>query len=101
MAKRATRRPKQRPRQRPTGGAVSALATAVRRRRKALRLTQEDLARYAGCGLAFLYQLENAKPTVRLDKVLDVLEVLGLELRIEEGQSRLSVGPADLRESEG
>ena len=79
---------------------VSALATAVRRRRKALRLTQEELARYAGCGLAFLYQLENAKATVRLDKVLDVLEVLGLGLRVVEGRARLSVEPADLREGE-
>lgn len=49
------------------------------------------LARYAGCGLAFLYELEASKPTVRLDKVLAVLEVLGLTLKLEPGRVPLTV----------
>ena len=60
------------------------LATVVRRRRKSLRLTQLELAELAGCGPDFLYDLERAKPTLRLDKVLEVLRVLGLRLRFDE-----------------
>ncbi len=71
--------------------AFQALGRAVRTRRKSLRLTQDRLARLAGCGVAFLYLLETGKPTVRLDKVLDVLEVLGLQLRLEPGRAGLKV----------
>jgi len=67
------------------------LGQAIRKQRKALRLTQVQLAQLAGCGLAFLYQLEKGKPSVRLDKLLDVLEVLGLQLRLESGREVLVV----------
>lgn len=73
------------------------LGLAIRRRRKELGLTQQALAELAGCGLAFLYDLERGKPSVRLDKVLDVLDVIGLELRLEEGRGGLEVGPEALR----
>jgi len=56
------------------------IAQAVVRRRKALRLTQEGLADLAGCSPRFVRSLEAGKRTVRLDKLLSVLEVLGLEL---------------------
>ena len=52
----------------------------IRDRRKALHLTQNDLADLAGCSPRFLRALEGGKPTVRLDKLLDVLDALGLEL---------------------
>lgn len=68
-----------------------ALAEAVRSRRKALGITQIDLARLAACGPDFIYDVEAAKPTLRLDKLLDVLEVLGLELVVREGKARLRV----------
>jgi y4mF family transcriptional regulator len=67
------------------------LGAALRARRKSLGLTQEDLCRLAGCGLAFLYELEIGKPTVRLDKVLAVLAVLGLELSLAEGRRPLRI----------
>jgi HTH-type transcriptional regulator / antitoxin HipB len=57
---------------------AQVLGQAVRAQRKLLRLSQAELAGHAGVGLAFLYQLETGKPTVRLDKVLAVLEVLGI-----------------------
>lgn len=57
---------------------AQVLGAAVRRQRKLLGLTQEELALHAGVGLAFLYELETGKPTVRLDKVLAVLRVLGI-----------------------
>jgi y4mF family transcriptional regulator len=68
-----------------------ALARTVRTRRKRLHVTQVQLARLAGCGPVFVYDIESAKPTLRLDKLLDVLEVLGLELQVAEGKARLRV----------
>ena len=67
------------------------LGRALRGRRRSLGLTQQDLARLSGCGLAFLYELEMGKATVRLDKVLAVLAVLGLELSLVEGKRGLGV----------
>ena len=76
------------------------LGVALRRRRKSLGLTQEELGRLAGCGLAFLYELESGKPTVRLDKLLAVLGVLGLELSLGEGKRRLGIDPRWLDEQQ-
>lgn len=56
------------------------LGAAVRAARERAGLTQAQLARRAGAGLKFLYELESGKETLRTDKVLDVLEVLGLQL---------------------
>lgn len=72
---------------------VSPLGAVVRSRRRALRLSQAELASLANVGLAFMYELEQGKPTLRLDKLLDVLSVLGLELRVTQGKSRLSIDP--------
>lgn len=69
------------------------LAAAIRRRRKSVGLTQLELADLADCGVAFIYALEQGKPTVRLDKVLAVLHVLGLTLMLTEGEAPLSVAP--------
>lgn len=56
------------------------IAEQVRDRRKALRLTQDDLADLASCSPRFIRALEAGKSTVRMDKLLDVLDALGLEL---------------------
>ncbi len=60
-----------------------ALGEEVRRRRKVLRLTQAELADLANCGPDFLYDLERGKPTIRIDKLMLVLEVLGLTFKLE------------------
>lgn len=49
-------------------------------RRKELRLTQQELADLAGVSPRFIHELENGKPTVRLDRLLAVANTLGLEL---------------------
>lgn len=59
---------------------IDSLATQVLERRRKLRLTQEQVADLAGCSVRFVGALEAAKPTVRLDKLVGVLDVLGLEL---------------------
>lgn len=71
--------------------AVKRIAIAVRQRRKRLGVTQQALAKMAGCGLVFVYNLERAKPSLRFDKLLDVLDVLGLELVVTDGSSGLRV----------
>jgi HTH-type transcriptional regulator/antitoxin HipB len=68
-----------------------ALAARIRKERKLLGLTQAELARLAGCGPIFVHKVEMGKPSVRLDKVLDVLSVLGLSLTIAHGKPVLQV----------
>lgn len=62
---------------------AQALAETVKTRRKALRLTQRELAELAAVGPDFLYDLERGKPTLRLGSVMQVLEALGLHLKLE------------------
>ncbi|MFK7740791.1 MAG: helix-turn-helix domain-containing protein [Planctomycetota bacterium] len=59
------------------------MARELRARRLALGLKQVELAELANCSTRFVHTAEAGKPTVRLDKLLDVLNVLGLDLRIE------------------
>ncbi len=49
----------------------------VRARRKANRLSQQELAELAGVGLRFLKELERGKATVRMDTTNAVLAVFG------------------------
>ena len=70
---------------------ILELAQALRARRRTLGLTQVELGRFAGCGPDFVYDLEAGKPTIRLSKLLDVLAVLGVELRLVEGRRALAV----------
>jgi y4mF family transcriptional regulator len=60
------------------------LGEIVRVSRRRQKLTQGELARLAGVGTAFLYQLEAGKPTVRMDKVLAVLAALNLCFTVEK-----------------
>lgn len=58
------------------------IAEAVRRRRRQLSLTQQDAADLAGVSVRFLRALEQGKPSVQLDRVIAVLDALGLELTV-------------------
>lgn len=73
---------------------VARLAEAVRERRHALGLRQADLAELGGCSRRFVHTLEQGKPTLRLDKLLDVLEVLGLGLSVVPGRGEIEPTPA-------
>lgn len=61
---------------------VEEIGALVRQARLAQGLRQEQLAAAAGVGLRFLVELERGKPTVRLVKVLAVLEALGCRLDV-------------------
>jgi len=52
----------------------------IKQKRKADGLTLEQAAAISGVSYAFLSALENGKETVRLNKVLQVIECLGIEL---------------------
>lgn len=54
-------------------------------RREELGLRQEELAELADCSVRFVHTIEAGKTTLRLDKLLDVLTVLGLRLEVERG----------------
>jgi y4mF family transcriptional regulator len=58
------------------------LAKEITEMRKASGLTQVELAERAGVGLRFVRELEQGKPTVRLDKVNQVLALFGCELAV-------------------
>jgi HTH-type transcriptional regulator / antitoxin HipB len=61
----------------------SNLALDVRARRKDLGLTQVEVADLADVSARFVMELEQGKPTVRLDKLTAVLDAMGLTLRAE------------------
>ena len=56
------------------------IGKAVRDRRKLDGLTLTETAGLTNVGVRFLSELENGKPTVRLDKLLRVVNALGLQL---------------------
>ena len=56
------------------------LSATLKSLRKEYGLTQEDLALECGAGLNFVRQLEQGKPTLRMDKVNQVLAMFGYEL---------------------
>lgn len=55
------------------------MASFIRQKRKAVHLTQAELAEKAGVGLRFIRELEQGKQTLRLDKVNQVLHLFGYE----------------------
>lgn len=56
------------------------IAKYLKEKRKALNLTQTNLASKAGVGLRFIRDLEQGKTTLRMDKVNQVLKLFGQEL---------------------
>ena len=65
-----------------TTNSPEQLGAAIRARRKSLKVTQKDLAMTCGTGLRFIIDLEKGKPTCQIGKTLQVLQALGLGLRI-------------------
>lgn len=59
--------------------------------RKKSGLTQMEFSKRAGVGLRFVRDLEQGKPSVRLDKVNRVLIFLGHHLEIEPNYGRKDI----------
>ena len=64
----------------------------IKQKRKDDGLTLEDAAAVCGVSYAFLSALENGKETVRLNKVLQVIKCLGIEL---DASTRTWASPGD------
>ena len=61
---------------------VEEIGKQVREARKALKVTQKDLALTSGTGLRFIIELEKGKETCQIGKVLTVLQTLGIRLQL-------------------
>jgi HTH-type transcriptional regulator / antitoxin HipB len=64
------------------------LGELARKQRKRLALKQLDIAGLGNTGNRFIVELESGKPTLQLQKVLDVLDLLGLELIVKPKTAR-------------
>ena len=58
---------------------MNRIAVFIKENRKAAGLTQEEFALRSGLGLRFLRELEQGKPTVRMDKVNQALAMFEME----------------------
>lgn len=58
---------------------MNKIAEFVKRKRKEAGLTQEEFAMRSGLGLRFIRDLEQGKPTVRMDKVNIALGMFDME----------------------
>ncbi|MCQ2199120.1 MAG: helix-turn-helix transcriptional regulator [Paludibacteraceae bacterium] len=56
------------------------LSLTVKNLRKEYGLTQEELAMKSGVGLNFIRDLEQGKPTLRMDKVNQLLDLFNYTL---------------------
>lgn len=61
---------------------AKSLGQAVRKRRKELGYTQEQLAGFCGCSTPYLSALENGKETAELGRALRIVNTLGLDLHV-------------------
>lgn len=66
---------------------VEDLGAIIQNARKEQGMTQIDVAGLAGFGNRFIVDLEKGKETVQMQKALDVLALLGLELVIRKKAS--------------
>ena len=62
---------------------MGTMGQEVRHRRRELKLNQAELAELAGVSASLVRFIEHNKPTIRLDKVINVLNVLGLEMTVK------------------
>lgn len=60
---------------------IGRVAKAVR---KSQDLTQLDVAGLSSLGNRFVVEMEKGKPTIQMQKVLEVLNLLGLELVVKK-----------------
>ena len=56
----------------------------LRARRKELRYTQSYLSELTGLSISFISDVENGKKTVELNRSIDLLSMLGVDLMLEK-----------------
>lgn len=63
---------------------MNEIGEQIKELRKKLGLTQVEFAKRTGVGLRFIRELEGGKPTVRMDKLNQVLEFLGYHIELKK-----------------
>lgn len=58
----------------------SQLGYFIRQTRRSLKVTQKEVAALAGTGPRFIIDLEHGKATCELQKVLEVINILGIQM---------------------
>lgn len=58
----------------------------IRSRRRQLRIDQTEVARLASCSKPTVVAAEQGKSTLRLDKLMAILRVLGPRLSVEDAE---------------
>ena len=61
---------------------VRDIGEAVNRARIEAGLTQRELAAACGCGVRFISELENGKPTIEFGRAIRVLNALSLDVEV-------------------
>jgi len=72
------------------------IGNLIRQTRKALGVTQKDLALTSGTGIRFIIDLERGKETCEIGKVLTVLQTLGVKMALTPPRAQTTEGPSDV-----
>ena len=59
---------------------VKNIGLLIKEKRKKINMTQKEAASIGGVGVRFLSELENGKPTLEIDKVLNVARIFGIDI---------------------
>ncbi len=61
----------------------ASIGKAIRERRKELNYTQAYLAEFTGFSVTFISDIERGKKTAEIEKVIQLLHTLGMDIFIE------------------
>jgi len=62
---------------------IKYIGTCIKIRRKALKITQPDLAQLAKVATNTLYKIERGQANPTIDIIEKITEVLGMEIKLE------------------
>lgn len=65
-----------------TINSISDISEAVKKRRKSLGITQSECAVMCNVGNRFFSELENGKETLHIGKVINCLQILGINISL-------------------
>ncbi len=63
---------------------AKALGELIRNRRKELNYTQGYLSEVTGLSISFISDLERGKESIQLEKTIQLIHVLGMDLFVEK-----------------
>jgi y4mF family transcriptional regulator len=60
--------------------APAEIGQLLRRKRKMQNLTLQEVSRHSGFSVRFISEVERGKPTAEIGKVLELLQVVGVDI---------------------